>query len=270
MTDASAAYLRQKSENAKKTENPDKRMAIIKIVVIILCLVLAFEVILYLFIVPCLAPVKIVFTGTRDVNGMSRMLDSERRRPWIRFDSAQAVSILSSVPSIKEVTLEKRFPDHVFVRIKERIPVAMTFVMVDNRTIPVQIDENGVLFPVTSSYLLGDGLIPLVTGLPVERIKNGMRLPAKYCELMAQVSKIQKLPQKYFAAISEIHVVPKDYGNYELILYPVHSKLRVLTDRTLNESTLRQMLVVLDVVNSVEPNVTEIDLRYGSVSYKTR
>ena len=270
MTDASAAYLRQKSENAKKKDISDKRMAIIKIVVIILCLVLAFEVILYLFLVPCFAPVKIVFSGTHDASGVSRMLEPIKKKPWIRFDSAQAVSILSSVPGIESVSLEKRFPDHVFVRIKERTPVAMTFVVVDNRTIPVQIDENGVLFPVTASYSLGDGIIPLVTGLPVERIKNGMRLPANYCELMTQISRLRALPQRYFAAISEIHVVPKDYGNYELVLYPVHSKLRVLTDRTLNESTLRVMLVLLDVVNSVEPIVTEIDLRYGSVSYKTR
>ena len=257
-------------DSAKAKNVSDKRMALIKVVVIILCLVLAFEVILYLFIVPCLAPVKIVFTGTRDVNNMSRMLEPIKRKPWIRFDSAQAVSILSSVPSIESVSLEKRFPDHVFVRIKERLPVAMTFVMVDNRTIPVQIDENGILFPVTASYSLGDGIIPLVTGLPVERIKNGMRLPTKYCELMTQISKIRALPQRYFAAISEIHVVPKDFGNYELVLYPVHSKLRVLTDRSLDESTLRQMMVLLDVVNSIEPNVSEIDLRYGSVSYRTR
>ncbi len=87
---------------------------------------------------------------------------------------------------------------------------------------------------------------------------------------MSQISKIRALPQRYFAAISEIHVVPKDFGNYELVLYPVRSKLRVLTDRSLDESTLRQMMVVLDVVNSIEPNVSEIDLRYGSVSYRTR
>ena len=38
----------------------------------------------------------------------------------------------------------------------------------------------------------------------------------------------------------------------------------------MNEDALQYMMVVLDVVNSIEPDVSEIDLRYGSVSYRTR
>ena len=48
--------------SSAKTKKTDNRMLIMKIIVVLLCLVLAFEVILYLFIVPCLAPVKIVIT----------------------------------------------------------------------------------------------------------------------------------------------------------------------------------------------------------------
>ena len=97
-----------------------------------------------------------------------------------------------------------------------------------------------------------------------------MRLPAKYRMLMEQVSKIRALPQHYFAAISEIQVVPKEYGNYELILYPIHSKVKVLADQNLNEETLKYMIVSLDVVNSIEPDVYEIDIRYGATSYHRR
>ena len=256
--------------SSAKTKKTDNRMLIMKIIVVLLCLVLAFEVILYLFIVPCLAPVKIVITGTKDVATMSRLLEPIKHKPWIRFDADKAASILSVLPSVELVSIEKRFPDHVFVRIQERSAVAMTFVIVDNRPIPVNISEDGILFPVSSSYAQTDGSIPLVTGLPIERVNNVTRLPKNYCELMAQISSIRTLPVRYLNAISEIHVVPKEFGSYELILYPVHSKSRVLTDRTLDEITLRQMMVMLDVVNSIEPNVTEIDLRYGSVSYRTK
>lgn len=87
---------------------------------------------------------------------------------------------------------------------------------------------------------------------------------------MEQIASIRSLSQKYFAAISEIQVVPKEFGNYELVLYPINSHVKVLTDRSLNEDALKYMMVVLDVVNSIEPNVSEIDLRYGSVSYRKR
>ena len=59
-------------------------------------------------------------------------------------------------------------------------------------------------------------------------------------------------------------------GNYELALYPSQAKVKVLSDRNLNEDALQYMMVVLDVVNSIEPDVSEIDLRYGAVSYRRR
>ena len=51
---------------------------------------------------------------------------------------------------------------------------------------------------------------------------------------------------------------------------PEDAKIRVLADRALNEDALKYMMVVLDVVKSTEPDVSEIDLRYGSVSYRKR
>ena len=76
----------------------------------------------------------------------------------------------------------------------------------------------------------------------------------------------------FSASLSEICVLPKDSGNYELALIPSQSKVKVLTDRALNEDALKYMLVVLDVVNQIgtEVEVAAVDLRYGSVSYITR
>ena len=97
-----------------------------------------------------------------------------------------------------------------------------------------------------------------------------MRIPQKYRALMEQIDSIRQLSQNYFAAVSEIHVIPKEYGNYELVLYPIHSQTRILTGRELKEGDLQYMMVALDVVNALEPDVEEIDLRYGSVTYRTK
>jgi cell division protein FtsQ len=97
-----------------------------------------------------------------------------------------------------------------------------------------------------------------------------MRVPSKYRGLLEQISAIGNLSQNYFAAISEIHIVPKESGNYELVLYPIHSRTRILTGRQLTEEALQYMMVALDVVNTLESDVEEIDLRYGSIAYRTR
>ena len=177
---------------------------------------------------------------------------------------------MSNVSYIERVSVDKRFPDKIFISVKERAPVAKTILSVNGVSKSVQIDENCVLFSIQSDSILQDSSVPLISGLPIENLQEGMRLPAKYRVLMEQISAIRNLSQKYFAAISEIQVVPKEYGNYELVLYPTQAKVRVLTDRSLTEDALKYMMVVLDVVNSIEPDVVEVDLRYDSLSYRCR
>ena len=249
----------------------DKKVIVLKIIVLVLCILLLIEAFLYAVIIPCMAPSKFEFKGLDNLTQaeLIEKLGDLTSVSWLKFDTEKAVEAFSSVSSIETVCVEKHFPDKVIIQIKERVPVAKTIIIKDDKSVPIQIDKNGVLFTgtVSSNY---DNNIPLITGLPVNDINDGMRLSAKYRNLMEQISDLRNLPQKYFAAISEIQVVNKDYGNYELILYPIHTRIRVLTDRTLDEDALKYMMVVLDVVNSIEPEVTEIDLRYGAVSYRTR
>lgn len=259
----------------KSTEKPlvkDKKITILKIVVICLVTLLALEALLYTVVIPCLAPAKMECHGNKTLSSQEviKILAEVDNQAWLTFDTQRAVNILSGVSCIESVSVEKQFPDKVIINLKERKSVAKTLVTMDGRTSAIQIDENGVLFSITSQTLSGDSNIPLITGLPVSQMQDGTRLPSCYRTLMEQISQIAKLPQKYFAAISEINVVPKDYGNFELVLYPIHSRVKVLLDSSLTEEALEYMIVTLDVVNMIELDVTEIDLRYGAVSYRTR
>ena len=258
-----------KVQDHKKKDTKGK---VLKVVFAILLVLLFVEAIVYIFVFPCLNNVKINFYGLNNctrqeiVNACGEKLD----RNFIRFNKVQVQSIIASIPGIEDVEIERRFPDRIFIKIKEREPVAVTFVNKNDRTVPVQIDKNGVLFPVKSAELPVDGSIPIISGVPVENIPEGMRLPSKYHLLIDQIAKIQSVNKKYFAAVSEIHVVPREYGNFELVLIPLKAHLKVLADRILDEDTLQKMMVTLDVVTGLDKDVDVIDLRYGSISYHSR
>lgn len=257
------------SENYKK-EKDAKFFRWIKILVILLVAVMAIELILLNFVHPSLESPKILFSGNVNYSNelLMQSLTGMYDQNWFSFDTEGVASKLSSISGIESVNIEKVFPDKIKISLHERQSVAMMFINDKGRTIPIQIDKNGVLFTNENSAIVEDGSIPIISGIPVEHLAQGMRIPAKYRVLVEQISKILVLPQKYFAAISEICVVPKTYGNYELMLIPVNSKIRILTGHSLNEELLQSMMVVLDVVNSLEPDVTEIDLRYDSISYR--
>ena len=256
----------------KRKAVSDTKMNAIKIFAAIFGILLLCELCVYFFVVPCLDKVEISWSGLSSYTkeSMSGVISPCAGKKFMNFSTNEAKSLLMSVPGIESVQVSKRFPNKVYIHVSERKPVAMTFVSANGRTVPVEIDKNGVLFSTTANSTDSDSSLPLISGIPVENIPEGMRIPQKYRALMEQIDSIRSLSQNYFAAVSEIHVIPKEYGNYELVLYPIHSRTRILTGRQLNEESLQYMMVALDVVNALEPDVEEIDLRYGSVTYRTK
>ena len=254
-------------------DKAERKIKFIKVIFCVLCFALLCELVIYKYLMPSFSSPKVTVTGQKDYTAeeIARMLLPMNSTSWFDFDVEQAVSLLSSEAGIEHVSVEKKFPDKIYVNVTEREPVAVTFVMDGGHTAPVQIDKNGVLFSGKKNAANEqEAILPIVSGIPVEYMSKGMRIPSKYRPLIDQISKISELPQHYFASLSEICVLPKDSGNYELALIPAQSKVKVLTDRALNEDALKYMLVVLDVVNQIGTDVAAVDLRYGSVSYITR
>ena len=256
----------------KKEDSGDKKIKIIKAVFGILCFFLVAELVIYKYVMPAFSSPKVTVSGQKiyTAEEIAEKLLSMNSTNWMNFNVGEAVALLSSESGIDNVIVEKKFPDRIYINVVEREPVAVTFVADDGYTSPVQIDKNGVLFPVKDKTLVDSNVIPIISGLPVEHMSGGMRIPSKYRPLIDQIAKISEAGKNYFAGISEIIVLPKDTGNYELALIPSQSKIKVLTDRSLNEDALKYMMVVLDVVNKIGSDVYEIDLRYGSVSCKIR
>ena len=259
-------------EGEKVADSSERKFKIIKIVFCILCFVLLGEIIIYKYIMPVFESPKVTVNGQKNYSAeeIAIKLLPMNSTSWVDFDVEEAVSILSSEPGIEKVTVEKKFPDKIFIDVVEREPVALTFIEENGRSNPVQIDKNGVLFGLKNNEVLDTNQIPIISGLSVEHMSGGMRISSKYRPLIEQILKIKELGKNYFAGISEICVHPKETGTYELELIPSQSKTKVFTDRTLNEESLKYMMIVLDVINLLDADVPELDLRYGSVSCKIR
>jgi cell division protein FtsQ len=270
-TDYTEFYSPQ-SDNApsKDEKTGNKRMKMVKILIGILLLVVLAELAIYTIIIPCSKPAKVVFTGISytDAKNIRNELEKSCGNTWLKFNAGMASAIIASNSSVLDATVAKKFPDKICINIHQRTPVVVTLAIENERTVPVQIDEKGVLF--TLGNAIPSNTIPLLTGLPKEATVEGKRLDGLYIPLLEEISAIQNTNPEYFSALSEIHICPKQYGDFELEMYPINSKVRVRMDRNLSSDSLRYMMVVLDVLNKMNPNINEVDLRYGSVSYKTK
>ncbi|MCQ2590354.1 MAG: FtsQ-type POTRA domain-containing protein [Treponema sp.] len=255
-----------------KADKNDKKIKIIIITFIVLCILLIGELVVYKYMLPSFASPRVTVSGEKiyTPEEIASKLIPMNCSTWFDFNVEQAVSLISSEPGIDRVTVEKKFPDKIYIDVVERQPVAVTCVVENGFSYPMQIDKNGVLFPLKDSSVLTSKVIPVISGLPIEQMSGGMKIPSKYKTLIEQIANISTKNKNYFASIAEICVIPKEFGNYELALIPAQSKIRVLTDRSLNEDALKYMMVLLDVVNLLDTEVTEVDLRYGSFSCKIK
>lgn len=253
--------------STQEEEKGQRKYKLVIVAFVILCVLLLGEFVVYKFIKPSFESPKVTVSGykTMTAEEVAMKLLPLNTRNWFTFDAESAVAILSSESCIDKVSVEKHFPDKILVNIIERTPVALTYVVEDGKSVPLQIDAGGVLFSNKENVAVAQKGIPILSGIPVENSTGGMRIPGQYKPLIEQLSII---PREYFIAVSEICVLPKETGSYELELIPTAGHVKVLTDRALNEDALKYMMIALEVVKQVETDAKVVDLRYGSVSYK--
>lgn len=257
-------------ENSSSIEVTTWKPYFLKILIGALIIFLLAEMVFYVIIVPTTTQIHLTITGTSSVgyDELCSIAGMTGHEKWINFNSASVASRLARNPLFETVVVEKIFPDRVVVSVIERIPVAVAFGTINGRTVPLEIDRSGVAFRV--GQVSANSSLPLITGLTFENPVAGMTLNVSLKPLLEQISDIERTNPVLLSSISEIKIEEKTYGGYDLVVYPIHTPVRVRTDKALNEDSLQYMMLVLDVVQDLALDIDEIDIRAGTVAYRVK
>jgi len=117
----------------------------------------------------------------------------------------------------------------LLVDIIERQPVAVSFANISGEVVPLEIDKEGVIFRVGWNEKVP--LLTIVSGLNFHAPKVGMKLSYKLTSLFNKLDVISKTNPILLSGISEIKIREKKFGDYDLIMYPIHTKVKVLTNK---------------------------------------
>jgi len=175
---------------------------------------------------------------------------------------------LMGIPSIQSARVVRHFPDRLQIILEGRRAVAAAFVTVNGRTVPAFFDSQGVIFKIGRGERRYAALpqLPVISGFVIENPVPGMRLPAMFGSFFRQLERIGASSPELLGAISEIRINPQPFDGFDLILYPIHRRIRIRVNE-LNEETLRYALLMVDVVSSREPGIAKIDFRSSIASY---
>jgi cell division protein FtsQ len=186
---------------------------------------------------------------------------------WFTVDAAAAERVLEAHYSIESARVLKRFPDRVKIFLTPRTPAAMTLAPVDGRVVPVYFDRGGTIIRVGNDDSVK---VPILSGVIIEQPVPGMRLPAAFGPLLENIEEIGRGAPELLDAVSEIRINRKPFDGFDLVLYPVHNLVRVRLEPEISEEILRYVMLMIDVFESRDVELEEIDFRTETASYKIK
>jgi cell division protein FtsQ len=237
---------------------------------IIAAAVLGAELIWLFVIIPCM-PFSTLEVETLD--GLDRgtvlsLAGIGGKSSWLTVDPRKAEQALEEYYLVDSARVIKRFPDRLQIFLEPRTAVALSLARVNGRIAPVYFDRHGVVFRVG-----GNGahpVVPVLSGLVFDQPVPGMRLPAVFFPLLEDIDRISRDAPELLSAVSEIRINRKPFDGFDLCLYPVHSPLRVRLESGLSEDILKYMMLMVDVFDTGNSGVDEIDFRTGVASYTVK
>ena len=243
---------------------------VLMVFIVFACFCLAGELIWLFGISPFMPFSRIDIVGNEGIS-RSEILARAGVTADLTFVSADVNAMeksLMGIASLESARVFKRFPGSLRIVVQKRQPAASAFASLDGVTVPVLFDSQGVIYQIggEKKHEFLSGVLPVISGLAIEEPFPGMKLPALFVPLLEEIEKISISDPALLATVSEIKINRRPYDSFDLILYPVHKKMRVRLSE-LSEEILRYTLLMVDVLSSNESGIESFDFRSGIASY---
>jgi cell division protein FtsQ len=272
----SGGYAFQDEVVPEEPASPSRLEKILKRVIIVAALILGMELVWLLGITPFMPLSKVEISGYQGVSRELVLLQAGigPQSSYISVDSRAAEKALSAMYQIESARVIKRFPDRLVIFLEGRKAAALALAGVEGKMRILFFDHQGVVFRIGNDGLSPASLLspalPVLSGLVFEEPVLGMRLPALLNPLLSDLEKIGNTAPELLQAISEIRIDRRSFDGFDLVLFPVHRKIRVRLSQELNVDMLRYALLMVDALHARDPGVPEIDFRAGMASYTVK
>ncbi len=234
----------------------------------------AVEMVFHLFIAPELLITKVQVYCSRDFQlsntDIVKIAGIKEKEYFFSINTEEAERKLSANPLVKSAEIEKFFPGTLKIYITERTPLALSLVEMGGKSVPVMIDNEGVVFEIGKS--VSDYTMPVISGLKFRNLKLGVKLPSELCDYFTDLKTLKDTSPLLFNQISELKFVKRSNSDYEVLLYPLKGNIRIRTGADIDEGLLKQIFVVLDIIEKkgIDSDMEELDFRSGQVVYKVK
>ena len=247
------------------TKNRQRIRRIFLIIIAALVLILILELVFHLVISPRMRVKQVRVAADRslglsnaEVLGLAGIRGNEY---FFALDEAIIERKILEYAPVKSVTVKKAFPDTLEIAVYPRVPLALSLATVSGVSVPIALDEEGVIFQIGAS--VENHNLPVISGLTFEDVALGQRTHRALIGVLHDLKELRSTSPSLFNLISEIKFVTKNRSSFEVLLYPRDYRVRVRIGTQIDAGLLREILLVLDVFSKqgVIENLAEIDFR---------
>jgi cell division protein FtsQ len=193
-----------------------------------------------------------------------------RKEYYFLINSEEIQDRMMAHPLVREAKVEKIFPDTLKLKLYGRVPLMLALVNQQNKTVPVTIDEEGVVFQMAGS--VSNWNLPVLSGLRFQRLDLGVRLPQEIVPFLRDFKKLCEQNSGLGSLISEIKIVKTQTDEFEFILYPLTFAKGVRIGRKIDAYTLKYLLIALNLLEQegILAKATDLDFRTGELVYRIK
>lgn len=238
----------------------------------LLTLALAAELGYHFLVAPRVLLERIELTGDAVLSEaeVAEIAGLERGVSLLAVSPDRVRALLEAAPAVRQAEVRRQLPDTLAVRLEGRRALAVALVASGGTTIPLAIDEEGLVF--ASGPRAAADNVPVISGLTFSRWEPGTRLPALLRPLLEDLGRLRSEEPALYSFISEVAVTRAGEGSLELLVYPATCATPVRAGGRLTPELLKNAVLFLDVVRreKLEDRVREVDLRSREVVYTER
>ena len=251
---------------ARRKAEPARRMRRLFLILIFVLMIILFTEIVFHFVVSPrlrLSTVEIVAGGALSLTNEAivKLAGLEGNETFFGVNEAEISARIASFAPVKSVDVEKVFPNTLRISIEQREPLALSLSEAGGRSVPIILDEEGVVFQIGASVTDYD--LPALSGLTFEYVELGQRVNRALLSFLEDLKELKSASPALFSLISELKFVKRNRAGFEVVLFPRDYRVAVRIGSQIDVDVMRRIFLVLDVFanQGMLPSIEEIDFR---------
>ena len=258
--------------NSNVRADKEKLRSLLKKIIILVSIILAGQMIFKIFIVPniVLKKIKVESEVSLSDNEILTIAGIDAGQYYYNVFPEVIKNRLEDYPEVRKASVEKIFPDKLQLYLYAREAVALAVLKINEKSVPVAIDSQGVIF--TSGSDVDNWNLPVITGIRFSSLELGAVLPEALLPLLDDLEDLKKSELELYNLISEVKVERRGEKGFDLVMFLNSYPIQARIGNKLDSNVLTNIIMVFDVLKQQDltGKIGEVDFRTKEIIYRLR